>query len=850
MGRPHAQDGLEPGILREHVRVAVAALSLGFLDEHDVESALLRAVRLGASEVASVWGRMLTSEQLHVIENCWGKPIPSVIATQLGLGQHQAPFYHRTVRAAAADDARQPRYQRIRVIGAGGAGEVHECMDALLQRPVAMKLIHPDAAIPGDQREALDREARITSSLEHPNIIPIYDAGSAEDGQSYYVMRCVEQSTLHDALDKLRSRDADAERAYPLARRLRHFMQVCDAIEYAHSRGVIHCDLKPDNILLGPFGEVLIVDWGLAYEIATSSGLRGGTPGYMAPEQTSPVAGAIGPHTDVFALGAILYELVSLSPVFTGTASEVLAQLQAGAIPALRRAAGRPVPAELEAICARCLCPDPRARFASARAIASAIEGYLEGTRERERRAADAERLVAEADELAARYFEFIDQCAEQEADVEALRRRIRPWAAIEAKQALWKAEDLIQVTESLRVRTLQAAVASYEQALDAVADFAAARRGLARLYGSELERARRRRDTLNELYFEALVGQHDDGNVLGAMRSDGALRVECADPAAALSLEAIVERQRRLRPAGRRAPLTPGTVSVAPGPYRVIAEAAGRPPVVYPVLVQPGREHRVSVDTELAAALAEDELLLPAGVALLGGGAGGPPHELFVGTCAIRRWPVTFAEYLAFVAEAAPGGPRLQHLAPTSRGGQPYFRRDDAGAWIPAHLPPLEREQDPMRLPAFGIDALAAQAYARWLSERTGRRYRLPTALEWEKAARGVDGRRYPWGDRFDAGFCKMRESRDGLPRPEEIGAFSADESPYGVRDMAGGVAEWVTPHAGDGSPDPGPARYASRGGAWCDWADDCRVDVGRTYFALERSARLGFRLVRELSS
>src|SRR5687768_236898 len=144
------------------------------------------------------------------------------------------------------------------------------------------------------------------------------------------------------------------------------------------------------------------------------------------------------------------------------------------------------------------------------------------------------------------------------------------------------------------------------------------------------------------------------------------------------------------------------------------------------------------------------------------------------------------------------------------------------------------------MRFPAFGIDAASAAAYAAWLARRTGLPYRLPTENEWEKAARGTDGRHYPWGDHFDASFCKMRESRPGAPHPERRGAFEADVSPYGVRDLAGGVADWVRPTSQEAG------MMCTRGGAWTDHNEACRIGSRRTYLSFERSLRVGFRLAR----
>jgi len=148
-----------------------------------------------------------------------------------------------------------------------------------------------------------------------------------------------------------------------------------------------------------------------------------------------------------------------------------------------------------------------------------------------------------------------------------------------------------------------------------------------------------------------------------------------------------------------------------------------------------------------------------------------------------------------------------------------------------------------------FGVSFDDASAYAAWLSARSGVAYRLPTDAEWEKAARGTDGRLYPWGNQFDATFCKMRFSKAGRSYPERSGVFAADESPYGVRDMAGGMADWVSPDDTVVNFQSRDHRLAiSRGGAWCDWEEDCRLTSRREYLADEVTSRVGFRLVRSL--
>jgi len=179
-------------------------------------------------------------------------------------------------------DAIGARYRPVSALGLGGLGEVLACEDTMLHRTVAVKAGNDTRGL--DMQIILEREARIISQLEHPNIIPIYDAGIDPQRGPYYVMRQVTEASLAMILHH-RNRSEGNPHDYSLNRLLRYFLQICNAVDYAHHRGVIHCDIKPANILLGDYGEVLLVDWGLAQSRDYPLGVRGGTLGYMAPEQ-------------------------------------------------------------------------------------------------------------------------------------------------------------------------------------------------------------------------------------------------------------------------------------------------------------------------------------------------------------------------------------------------------------------------------------------------------------------------------------------------------------------------------------------------------------------------------------
>ena len=284
------------------------------------------------------------------------------------------------------------RYAVVRMHAEGGLGQVFVARDAALNREVALKRVRPERADSTTGRQRLLREAQVSAQLEHPNIVPVYDVGDPADAP-FYVMRLVRGQTLHSAVAEYHARRRE-RKDDPLdrPRLLTAFAAVCQAVAYAHSRGIIHRDLKPANVVLGTFGEVQVLDWGLAKVVGQpdepaggsfgTPGLGGetlpgsavGTPGYLAPEQASGTADA---RSDVYGLGAILFELLTGRPPHQGrTVTEVL---DATRLPATPRAiiANSTVPRALDAVCAKALAPDPVDRYPSAAALAEDVQRFL-----------------------------------------------------------------------------------------------------------------------------------------------------------------------------------------------------------------------------------------------------------------------------------------------------------------------------------------------------------------------------------------------------------------------------------------------------------------------------------------
>lgn len=306
--------------------------------------------------------------------------------------------------------SRGTRFRILRPHAKGGLGQVFVAEDSELHREVALKEIQGKHADAPESRARFVMEAEITGGLEHPGIVPVYGLGQYADGRPFYAMRFIKGDSLKEVLEKYHRtgsvhQDAN-ERNLELRNLLGRLIDVCQAIQYAHDRGILHRDLKPGNIMLGKYGETLVVDWGLAKPIdkieegstesvlrpiassGTSQTIAGtaiGTPGYMSPEQASGKLADIGPASDVYSLGATLYAILTGQAPAEDSAVElqrnadlgkVLKKVQTGAIAKPRQVKPDVDPA-LEAICLKAMSVRATDRYAAPRDLAGDLERWL-----------------------------------------------------------------------------------------------------------------------------------------------------------------------------------------------------------------------------------------------------------------------------------------------------------------------------------------------------------------------------------------------------------------------------------------------------------------------------------------
>jgi eukaryotic-like serine/threonine-protein kinase len=441
---------------------------------------------------------------------------PDLTVSVMQIPTAVAPDPHMTMApSVGASTSSGTRFRIVRSYARGGLGEVFVAQDQELHREVAVKQIQLRHADETESRIRFVQEAEITGGLEHPGIVPVYGLGSYADGRPFYAMRFIRGDSLKDAIEEYHSAAAKkhdaADRNLELRALLRRFIDVCEAIDYAHSRGVLHRDLKPGNIMLGKYGETLVVDWGLAKALdrpdlvtnvgeaklrpstasgsaATLMGSAVGTPQFMSPEQAGGRLDLLGPTSDVYSLGATLYCLLTGKVPFQDSdLGLVLRKVERAEFPRPSEIC-KEIPPALEAICLKAMAQYQTDRYQTPRALADDIEHWLADEPVPAYREPAGERLArwsrrnrAWAQSIAAALFAvaviavvaavLIARSWQEEAAARATEAAARQ-AADAARQTEAAARQAADVARQKEAEARQEAERGFREARDAVNDY------------------------------------------------------------------------------------------------------------------------------------------------------------------------------------------------------------------------------------------------------------------------------------------------------------------------------------------------------------------------------------------
>ncbi len=822
------------------------------------------------------------------------------------------------------------RYEDRGLLGVGAMGEVRRVRDPNLNRTMAIKLLRAGVAHQWPDIARFVTEARVTAQLQHPGIVSVHELGRLEDGRYYFTMDEVHGRTLEEVIDEVHRASSDgqwrpAPSGWTFRRLIDAFHRVCATVAFAHARGVVHRDLKPSNIMLGEFEEVLVVDWGLAKVLAdrvqseegssgerrhprilegvlhaTMPGVVAGTLAYMAPEQARGEQEAISTATDVFALGAILYQILAGTPhIVGGDFHAAMRQLLCGPVRPPGRAVWEerpgegvdeaedvprqlPVPGQLQQICLKAMSMEPQDRYPDAGVLADEVGAWLEGARRRERALA----VVGEATVLQEEVADLRRRAATLKDEAAAILEAVPPYAPVSQKKQGWILEDEAAELE----RTAEVKEAEMLQLLDGALTLEPHLREARDLLAAHYRRlhadAELRRNASLAARYESVLRAFDTGRHRAYLEGRGAVTIVTDPPGARVTCYRYEQKERRLVPVqvGRLGTTPLRRVPLKAGSYLFVIELEGRSPVSYPVRIgreevwegiRPGEQTPYPIYLPRPEELGPDDIYVPAGVFQSGGDwlseqTSLPYRRIWLDGFVMGRYPVTNRRYLEFLNDLVENGRESEALAHVPRErtigeqeGQMVYGRDADGRFV--LRPDADNDLWDLDWPVFLVDWYSARAYASWYGRKTGKPWRIPWELEWEKAARGVDGRYYPWGDFLDPTWCCVRESHQDQHLPARVDDYPIDTSPYGVRGMAGGAVDWCLDRFTRQGPAVTPGEpclpmlemepetdlrtdtmRAIKGGAWSFFQRSARATRHAGVSGSLRDHGVGFRLAR----
>jgi serine/threonine-protein kinase len=801
--------------------------------------------------------------------------------------------------------ARLGPYRILGELGRGGMGVVYRARRDDLEAEFALKVILPGDAEDPESAARFRREAKAAARLgAHPGIVGVHDFGESE-GRLWFAMDLIAGRGLDREIDEeLALAPRRAAEVVAQAARAMHFAHANGVMHRDLKPGNLILDGE-GNVLVTDFGLVKSLKAGPELTRLTQANYLVGTPAYMAPEQARGLT--LDARADVYALGATLHECLTGSPPFAAdTALEMLRQVtDAEPVPPSRRNAT--VPAELDIITLRCLEKDPERRYPTAEALAADLERWLAGEPIMARASGGVERLMRRIARNPAAWgvpaaVIAIASVISTVLGVQAWQARASHVATINAFMHSGRRHGgrhdalLREVTELERVfngmrkdgtegeprrkqldllntrrRELDAAYAAaqagYKGALEfAAADSARESAAADALAGLALARLRHaeafghRADALRfegELAeFAAVVPGPAEQPYAEVLRGAGSLSIDTVPSGASVELLRYVDDAETgyLEPAhGEVLGETPlEQVPVPRGSYLLILRKEGFADVRYPVLIERNEAERLKAAVQLLRPeeVGAGYVYVPAGESLLGSnrlGVNAAPREAaWVGGFCLAVHEVTVAQYRAFLdAQLAAGAPATEVIRRVPRNSE-----ESGGYWEILDGKIVEPRSGVSWLPEWPVISVSwndAMAYCKWRSGVEGRAITLPTSREWERAARGADGRRRPWGEGYDWAWAltgKHPAHPEGVePNPKPVGTAVRDVSPFGVHDMAGSQTEWCLD-----PPVVWPNLRWKYGGTWAGLNPDT-IDMAVRAASLPRNvgAPTGFRVRAE---
>ena len=690
------------------------------------------------------------------------------------------------------------RYVRHARIAVGALGAVFEAYDRLLERPVALCVLHEEQNTPSGRAHFTEVIGAL-ACLSHAGMTPIYDVVEDAD-PPYYAMKRVAGISLAARLN-----DGSSLRSL-----IAVLAKVSETLAYAHGNRVVHGGLTPEKIRMGAFGEVIVMGWSAA----------------LARRREEPP----DPAVDVRALGTLLQRALGIAT--SGQATDK--------------------PSALIAI-ARRAATAQSAETCSAEDVATALTAWQDGAQ----RVEEAQRYLHHLKTLTPELDALRQQAEQLRATSHDMLSTIAPWQSEADKADAWALEDQATSLTRQAIRMALEAEQRLYAALNIAPELPEAHITLAERQrnahgaaeASQDQSEAHRLEVSLRTHAEALPSRHPVRvKTMAYLRGEGALSLISDPPGAEVLLYRYEVHRRRLLPVFQRSlgrtPLS--QVPLPMGSYLCVLRSEGRPWVRYPVRiarqqhwdgVPPGS--RTTHPIWLPEHLEPHECYVPAGWYLSGGDPearmGLPARRLWVDALVVQRFPITERALVAYARAAASEGSRT------------------ARALLESRMP----ETDP-DVPAVGVSWDTACAYATWLAERTGRPWRLPSELEWEKAARGVDGRAFPWGDFLDPAWCCTIDSHSGAPSPAPVDRFPVDVRVYAGGVLGGNAHDWclddfstegprvIHQRVRPSPPDSDAIYRPQKGGAWNNFTRSARCADRTPGEPWQAQNDQSFRLVR----